>query len=741
MNHILVIFFWLIEVELISLLTFPIVKTFFYNLKDKGYVLSKILSLVLLTFFVNIISFTNIGYKNITILLYLGFLLLVSIFLILKNPNSFNFLKDKNFIEEIFIIEKIFIISFIFFTFIRSFTSDIYGAEKWSDFLILNSISRSEKFPPQYGWFSGGDMRRYYYFGQLIFSILTLISKIPSSITYNLAISTLFSLSLIGCYSILVNLTQKRKCGILAALFVCIIGNFFPLLQIINYFLPQIDMKVENYPIPIQGSFFEKLLRFDWWVSTRIIPGTINEFPYFSFLFGDLHAHMIAIPFQIGLILMLISLYKSNDEDFYFVIIKMIILSIFIGFFMPLNTWSYPTSLAFSIGIFFIKDIDTIKKFKWAKIKNLIFIIILVLILSLSLYFTNFDLLKTNNENRNLKLSNERTTLYHFSLIFHIFIFIIITFLILLLKLYNKSKYKISKIIFLFFGTILLSIILDFQLLILLPILAICIYLILLNKTKEEEKFVLFLIIFGAILALICEILYIDSRYNTVFKFYIQIWVFWGIASSYCVYRIEEYLNREKNGYMKKIWKSIYIFLILVALIYPVLSTISITGGFSRKSTIDGLEYLKERNPEEYEAIQWLNKIEGTPVILETPGEVYTDTSRISANTGLPTVIGWASRVWHYLSIDWGTINSRVKDVDEIYNTVDNEKALNLLKKYNVSFIYIGPLEYTDYYAYGGKLLHKAYSSEGLKKFDTFTKNYELVFKNSKVKIFKVIPN
>ncbi len=43
----------------------------------------------------------------------------------------------------------------------------------------------------------------------------------------------------------------------------------------------------------------ERLPGYNYWDPSRVIPNTINEFPYWSFLFADLHPHMIGIGFTV----------------------------------------------------------------------------------------------------------------------------------------------------------------------------------------------------------------------------------------------------------------------------------------------------------------------------------------------------------------------------------------------------------------------------------------------------------
>jgi uncharacterized membrane protein len=121
--------------------------------------------------------------------------------------------------------------------------------------------------------------------------------------------------------------------------------------------------------------------------------------------------------------------------------------------------------------------------------------------------------------------------------------------------------------------------------------------------------------------------------------------------------------------------------------------------------------------------------ISGSPVVLEGNAPLYHWGSRVSIYTGLPTVIGWD---WHEKQqrsiIDGAIVDRRIADVRTIYDTQDIRQATELLKRFRVSYIYVGDLE------------HAFYSAEGLAKFDAMAHDgeLELVYQNSRVKIFQV---
>jgi len=121
----------------------------------------------------------------------------------------------------------------------------------------------------------------------------------------------------------------------------------------------------------------------------------------------------------------------------------------------------------------------------------------------------------------------------------------------------------------------------------------------------------------------------------------------------------------------------------------------------SRVPTLDGTDYLETASPSELAAYQWLNReVAGIPVVLEAHGPPYQAFSRVSMNTGLPTVLGWEYHMFQQ-GRSQPEINARAADVRELYETTDTERTEHLLRKYHVDFIFVGPLERRTYASAG----------------------------------------
>jgi uncharacterized membrane protein len=169
--------------------------------------------------------------------------------------------------------------------------------------------------------------------------------------------------------------------------------------------------------------------------------------------------------------------------------------------------------------------------------------------------------------------------------------------------------------------------------------------------------------------------------------------------------------------------------ILAAGLVYSVTGLLARTNGFTGTQHIDGLAALRVHYPAQYDALRYLwNEVEGTPVILETVGEDYTYYARISAQTGLPTVLGWGKHEWrwrggsHAELWSWEPGRTRREDVKKAYETTSVEEAQAILDKYDVEYVYVGSLEKHDF------------SPSSLAKFDRFM---DIVFKNSDVTIYR----
>ncbi|HAL62512.1 MAG TPA: hypothetical protein DCP08_08920, partial [Chloroflexi bacterium] len=222
--------------------------------------------------------------------------------------------------------------------------------------------------------------------------------------------------------------------------------------------------------------------------------------------------------------------------------------------------------------------------------------------------------------------------------------------------------------------------------------------------TDSSSLFVLILVAMGFLLTYLCEYVYIrdifGTRMNTIFKLYYQAWVLLAIASAYGVY----YLSRRLRGVAYQLWKTGFLFLLALSLIYPLAATLSKTAGAS--PTLDGMAYLAASLPDDYQAIQWLRvNVEGAAVILEAPGGQYTLFGRVSTHTGLPTLLGWGGHE-HQWRGTYEEPSRREPDIEALYTSLDLGETERLLEEYDIEYVYLGPLEVTKY-DLGGAMMDK----------------------------------
>ncbi|MEA3308797.1 MAG: DUF2298 domain-containing protein [Chloroflexota bacterium] len=238
--------------------------------------------------------------------------------------------------RELLRIEALFAALYAAWVLVRYLNPDLYhpvaGGEKPMDFAYLNAVIKSTWFPPYDPWFSGGKMN-YYYFGFVLSGSLIEALGIIPSVAYNLVIPSLFALTGIGGYTLAMNLAhgssrRAHRAGLWGLLFTVVLGNLGELQLILKGFAEvgaiSFNSLIPGYPqlVSTLVGFWKVLVtnaqlsfRPEWWYwnASRVIElqpdefvSPINEFPAFTFLYADLHAHAMALPLtQIALALAL----------------------------------------------------------------------------------------------------------------------------------------------------------------------------------------------------------------------------------------------------------------------------------------------------------------------------------------------------------------------------------------------------------------------------------------------------
>ncbi|MBN1134255.1 MAG: hypothetical protein JXA38_04965 [Methanosarcinaceae archaeon] len=709
MTHLADAFLWWIAIEIIGIITLPIAGIVAGRLHDRGCSVSKMLGIVLVTYLTWMLSYL-LPFSRSTV--FISLLLLAGISAAVQKYYELPVIDKKKVLTN----EFVFLIAFIFFLIVRSATPAIYGQEKFMDFAFLNSILHSTTFPPLDPWFAGKTLDFYYYFGYLAVALLIKITGIFPSVAFNLTVALIFALTINISYGIGYNLTKNIKYGSFAAIFIAVFGNIQGAIQFVSSYIFHHSSKTAYY-----------------WSSSRVIPNTINEFPYFSFIHGDLHAHMIAIPLQLLVVVMLLNLYLSEKRGFgvFENAVGFAVFVLCLGFLFPANTWDYPTYLAIMFTVLFAVQYRERSSSGSGWLADIVKTGVSTFVASIMVYLPFYlSFHPAGVSGIGFVTATMRTDIKPFLTLFGLFLYLLYSLLLLDLKIENKQKPTyISGIIALLLLSYLLS----------LPLMIILIPLFLLagfsyfkeRFNRTPSGFVAMLCSAGAVLSLLCELVFIRDAYhaplermNTVFKFYVQIWIMWSIAAFYAYYQITSKNSAIMlSGNRYRIWAGIAMVLILLCSVFPVAATITKTGGFAGDLTLDGMDYMKNRNFGDYYAIQWLWNISGSQVVLEAPGRSYSFGSRVSTNTGFPAVIGWTNHelVWRG---DLEVIEERRRDVETIYETSDMLKAMQLIEKYNITYIYIGDLE------------KELYSSRGLEKFED-KEFFEPVYMDS-VSIYKV---
>lgn len=515
-----------------------------------------------------------------------------------------------------------------------------------------------------------------------------------------------------------------------------------------------------------------------YWGPSRVLaetPGVggnaITEMPYFTFLYGDLHAHMINLPFMLFTLLFLFNELVMARRDNRTQPEQLMALALgagTVGLMQATNTWDWPAFLLLgTIGLGYAWWL------RWEVINrrslfHLLYFVggFITISFIASLPYSSWYAAIYNSVQ---PWEGGKTPLWAYFDIHGLFLFLSFSLMTWETGRWLRSvKVKALRgqgmwvMLSLIFTGMLLVVTIGFTLagyqvaLIAVPMILWIVPLFFRPGQTVEMQYVLVLIGLALSMTLGVEIIVIGGdigRQNTVFKFYMQVWILFSVVGGVAFARLIDESDKWR-GHLRLLWYVPLVIMFTIAAMYPLMATRG--RAVDRMApdmglTLDGLDYMRysehyETNAltqagqvidlsHDYRIIRWLQEnVEGTPVIMEGrrfPSE-YQWNGRIAINTGLPAVLGWSfhqrqQRTFDPLPV---LVDQRAANITAFYTTPDVSVAVDMIRRYDVGYIIVSELEQ----------VHG--TPEGLEKFNQMTALglLELVYEDDPAFIYRVIP-
>jgi YYY domain-containing protein len=700
---------WYLGLALVGLVGAPIAFAAFPRFSDRGFGFARILGLVLVTYVMTFALTARVMVNGRrTALLCLALVAIASAWCFLRNRHDvFRFVRENR--RALLQSEIVFAAGFLLFLGLRALNPEIFWGEKPMDFSILNILVRTRSLPPSDPWLAGAPLG-YYTFGQEMVVFLTLLTNLSTRFTFNLAFGLLGGVILQGAFSLARNWGGRLRAGIAGAALTLLLGNLAGLREWL----------VRKRPL-------------DWdyfWATSRVVKDTINEYPFWSLVFADLHAHVLAIPIFLLFAAAALHLVRLHGDPLgtWGQRLRGAVLVGFVAACQALtNAWDVPLLT----GLLLLVVPASAALMSRLSLGGLLRAGAALLASAASAYLFARLLWFRAGGRPGIGKNLEPSTLGVDQLtVFGLFLFIAFGWWIATATsrladrgVRRPARWAIGLVLAAALGFLAIR----FPDAFLLAGVLLFVAAFFLFAEEREDRLALGFLATAFFLVVFTQRFYIVDRMNTFFKLYLEAWLLFAIATAVLVFR-----GRDRRGVIDRwAWpgKAGTALLALTALFTSVTAgRAAVSRHFAPYSgpSLDGLRYLEEQRPGEYRAVEWMRRnVAGTPVVLEAQGPSYQEFGRISMLTGLPTVLGWDYHVKQRGNPE-SEIETRKAHVRMMYSHPDPERSLALLRRYGVGYVYVGPLE------------RKTYPAAGLQKFGAKPKLFQLAYENPEVRIYRV---
>ncbi len=636
------------------------------------------------------------------------------------------------------------------------------------DFLYLNAAVASPSYPPEDPWLAG-HAASYYYFGYLQIGLLTQAAGVPSSVGYNLGLAAVFGAVLTGAVSVAAALARgvlgRRRswpiaaAGAAAVLLLLFVGSLSAPFEVaaahgrthaglfeafgLEWLLPCAPGQTERcYPDAARTSAWYPTEFWWWWRGTRVIPATITEFPFFSFLLGDLHPHLMALPANLLAVALALAFWRSRRplpargrvapaEGF-----RLAVVALVLGGLAFLNAWDVITFVllvgAAAVGrTLIVRPRDGPLAAAW----------FLVVTGAGLLAYLPWWLDFRSQASGLQPYVGPGTQPAHALLQFGPIAVAAMTGSIVLAARARTAPIRGAFAVGLALLVLPLAVWVVFTLargefeaairartaggFFTLSILAYgaavsamaAVALSRARRIAEAAAAALaaggFLLLYGAELFYIRDVFAGSApRMNTVFKLSYQAWLLLSLAGATGAVAV---LASRRPALRLAVAPAAL--LAAAGLVYPIAALPNRTDGFRGPTALDGLAFLAQASPGEWALLQAVQHyVPPGAVVVEATGRTwrkgdsgpelvsanvdYTDAGRIAARTGRPTPIGW-----YFHELQWRgdsqanhrLLSSRQELVDGVYLAPDAATALERLRRLRAEYVVVGPVERSRY--------------------------------------------
>lgn len=790
---------WYLVIFVLGLITYPIIRIAFPGLGDKGYPLSRALGLVIFGYLAWLSG--SVGVPNTRLTVGVVFAVLAATGLGLGWMRRDELCEEWKSRRNYFLmIEGVFLAFFVFDLLIRIGNPDLWhpakGGERPMDFSYFNAVLKSTTFPPYDPWFGGGYINYYYYGFVLVAMPVKLLGIVPT-IAYNFILPTLFATTALCAFSIGWNLVEGSRskvessepstfslpfvAGLLAALLMVALGNLGTIRMLYQGFERMaapggiiVNANVVQRLVWAAEGFGKSVIgqplpygRGDWyWNPSRLIPpgpgNEITEFPFFTFVYSDLHAHMMAMSLALLALAWALSIIKGRRTSW----LSLSVGALIIGALYPTNLSDIYTYLPIGFAVL-AYSLWRYADVAWTwltgipdAIKKLALIVGSIILLTL-LSFVLYEPYRASYLQGYSAIdpwTASQTPIWSYLTHWGVFLFIIVAWMIWETREWmattpvsSLNKLRSYQLLIEAGIAIVLASLLYFVYRgveigwVALPVAVWAGLLILRPNMPDTKRFVLFLIGTSMFITIVVELAVVRGdigRMNTVFKFYLQAWALLSVSAAAAFAWILSEIRKWLPG-----WRNFFQVGVSFMLAGAALTTISsavdkisdrMAGGVPL--TLDSITYMKYAQyadfgatmdlSQDYRAIRWMqDNVQGSPIIVEANTTEYKWGTRYTIYTGLPGVVGWSWHQRQQRTLTPQLVTDRIDEITSFYATEDPQAARDFLKEYNVKYIIVGQLERLEYPA------------PGINKFEQYNGQFwNSVYRDGDTVIYQVNP-